>query len=126
MTFDYLERVVVEGQLDVENIGDCVLLGRNDLGEEFYLVIKTELGWTEVVDYGPCTPDLNMLPLNYNIKYSRFEYNQSKLERLIDKFLNDPKKFITQANVTTIDSIYPFLVNPIDKMFFNNGGMFDE
>lgn len=117
MTFDYLERVVVEGQLDVENIGDCVIRANNDLAEEFYLVIKTELGWTEILDYGPIVPDLPILPMNYQIKYSKIEYNQGKIERAIDKFLNDAKRGITQAAVTSIDAVREFLVNPIDKVF---------
>ena len=116
MIFEYLQRVVVDGQLDVENIGDCVLQANSDLGEEYYLIIKTSLGDTEMMEYGPYVPDLNILPPNYQIKYSRFDYNQSKIERLIDKFLNDPKKMITQAKVTTFAEVREFLVNPIDKL----------
>lgn len=126
MTFDYLERVVVEGQLEVENIGDCVLQANNDLGEEHYLIIKTELGWTEILEYGPCTPDLLELHKSYTIHYSRIEYNQGKIERTIDKFLNDPKKQITQAKVVSIEDIYGFLVNPIDRVFPVEGSLFDD
>lgn len=125
MTFDYLERVVVEGQLDVDNIGDCVIQANTDLGEEYYLIVKTELGWTEILDYGPVTPDLELLPINYNIKYSRIEYNQSKIERIIDKFLNDAKRCITQAKVVELEDIYEFLINPIDKVFPCKGDLFD-
>ena len=120
MTFDYLERVVVEAQLDVENIGQCVLQANNDVGEEFYLIIVTELGWTEVLEYGPIVPDLELLPATYNISYNRIEYNQGKLERIIDKFLNNPKRMITQAKVTELEEISEFLVNPITKLY--NGG----
>ena len=119
MTFEYLQRIVVESQLDVENIGQCVLRARNDLGEEFYLIVVTELGWSEVLEYGPITPDLQLLPMNYQIKYSRFEYNELKLERIIDKFLNDGKRGITQADVTTLGDIMELLVNPIDRVVTN-------
>ena len=121
MTFEYLQRVVVESELNVDNIGQCVILGRNDIGEEFYLIIKTELGWTEVLEYGPFTPDLALLPLNYNISYSRFEYNEGKLERIIDKFLNNPKRMISQANVVELSEIIDFLVNPIDRVIHGGG-----
>ena len=128
MTFDYMERVVVDGQLDVEDIGQCVIQATNDLGEEFYLIIKTDLGWTEILEYGPCVPDMELRQLNYQIKYSRIEYNQSKIERAIDKFLNDPKRCITQAKVTDISEIREFLINPIDKVFpcDYDRGLFDE
>lgn len=126
MTFDYLERVVVEGQLEVEDIGQCAIQANSDLGEEYYLIIKTELGWTEILDYGPFVPDIELLPYNYTIKYSRIEYNQSKIERAIDKFLNDPKRCITQAKVVCIEEIHDFLVNPIDKVFPITGDLFNE
>ena len=123
MTFEYMQRVVVEANLEVDNVGDCVLQANNDFGNEYYLLIKTELGWSEVLEYGPCMPDIQLLPLDYNISYSRFEYNQGKLERIIDKFLNNPKRLITQARVTDYESIKDFLVNPVDKVFFKGRSM---
>lgn len=128
MTFDYLERVVVDGQLEVDNIGDCIIQANNDLGEEFYLIIKTELGWTEMIEYGPCVPDLSLLQMNYQITYNRFEYNQGKIERSIDKFLNNPKRSITQAKLVELSDIYGALINPVDKVFPNvqTGGLCDE
>ena len=117
MTFDYMERVVVEGQLDVDNIGDCVIVGNNDIAEEWYLVIKTELGWSEIIESGPHVHDLELLHPNFQIKYSRIEYNSGKLERTIDKFLNDPKRLITQARVVELEEIRENFVNPIDKVF---------
>lgn len=126
MTFEYLQRVIVDGELEVDDIGQCVIQANNDLAEEFYLIIKTELGWTEIMEYGPCVPDLPLLQLNYNIKYSRFEYNQGKIERTIDKFLNDPKRCITQAKLSSLEDIREFLVNPVDRVFPLNRGLFDE
>ena len=126
MTFDYLQRVVVESQLEVDNIGECVLRANNDVAEEFYLIIKTELGWTEVLEYGPCVPDLDLLQMNYQITYNKFEFNQGKIERIIDKFLNNPKRVITQAAVVELEDIYDFLVNPIDKVFPDGRRIKDE
>lgn len=117
MIFEYLQRITVEGQLDVDNIGDCTLLARNDFGEEFYLIIKTELGWTEVIEWGPVAPDIGLLPTTVSITYNRFEYNEYRLEKLIDKFLNNPKRGITQAQITDLETIRPFMVNLVDRVF---------
>lgn len=125
MIFEYLQRVVIDAEIDIDNIGQCVLQANNDIGEEFYLVIRTELGWTEVIEYGPCTPDLDMLPMSYQINYLRFEYSEGKIERIIDKFLNNPKRGISQAKMTDLDSIRPFMVNPVDKMFDIGGSTFE-
>ena len=121
MTFEYLQRVVVDGTLEIDNIGDCTIQGNNDLGEFFYLIIVTKLGWTEILDYGPCVPDFDILQANYQIKYQRIEYNQGKLERIIDKFLNDPKRMITQAKLVYTEDIIEDLVNPIDKILARRG-----
>lgn len=128
MTFEYLQRVIVDAQIDIENIGDCAVLGRNDVGEEFYIIIKTELGWTELLEYGPIVPDFDLLPYNYNITYSRIEYNQTKIERAIDKFLNNPKRVISQAEVVNVNDIRHLLINPIDKVLPPSlkGDLFDE
>ena len=117
MTFEYMQRIIVDGQLEVENIGQCVLLGRNDIGEEYYLIIKTVMGWTEILEYGPVNPDFDLLPFQYNITYNRIEYNQGKIERAIDKFLNNPKRVITQANVVELEDIIDYLINPIHKSY---------
>ena len=116
-TFDYLERVVVEGQLQVDDIGNCVLRARNDLGEEFYLFTRSEMGWVEVIEYGPCLPDLEILPMAVNLKYVRYEYSALKLERMIDKFLNDAKKLITQADEIDMSDIHPYIKMSLQKIF---------
>lgn len=126
MTFEYLQRVVVEAELEVDNLGDCCIQAFNDIGEAYYLVIKTVLGYTEVLEYGPCLVDLDMLQNNYQIKYNKFEYNQGKLERIIDKFLNDGKRAISQAMICDLNDIVDKLINPIDKVFPDARGLFDE
>lgn len=117
MIFEYVQRVVVDATIDIDNIGECVIQARNDLGEEFYLLLRTELGWTELIEYGPATPDISLLPHTINYKYDRFEYNSAKIERIIDKFLNDGKRMISQAQVVEIEDIRSFIVNPLDKVF---------
>lgn len=127
MTFEYLQRVVVDAELNVDDIGQCVILGRNDMGEESYLIIRTEMGWTEQISIGPVCPDIEILPFNVAILYSRFEYNQGKIERAIDKFLNDPKKMISQAEVVTFDTIYPNIWQTVSKIFpIEERGLKDE
>ena len=117
MTFEYLQRVLVDSELSVDNIGECVIQARNDLGEEWYLLITSEMGWTEVIEYGPAHPDLNLLPPNITQTYSRFEYNDGKLCRIIDSFLNNPKRGVTQAEVVEVQDIRHFMVNPLDRVF---------
>ena len=119
MKFEYLQRVMVESEIDVEDPGECCIRGRNDFGEEYYLVIHTKMGLVSAYEYGPAHPDIELLPDAVTIKYSRFEYSSYRIEKLIDKFLNDGKRFITQADVVSLEDIAENLLNPIDKMFLD-------
>lgn len=117
MTFNYLQRVVVDGELTIDNIGQCCVLGRNDFGEEHYLVVRTEQGFTDVIQYGPVVPDFDLLPYNVSMTYQRFEFNQGKIERIIDRFLNDPKRGISQAEESSYETILPLVNNSLIKVF---------
>jgi len=116
MTFEYLQRVVVEAQIDVDNIGECALRGRNDLGEEFYLVTRSDMGWTELIQFGPVSPECEILPFNISLTYNRFEFNQTRIMKAIEKFLNDPKKLITQADVVEQLDIRGNILDSINKI----------
>lgn len=116
MTFEYIQKVTVEGELEVDNIGDCVISAVDVLTYSYYLIIKTVLGFTEIIEYGPILEGIEQLPSSYSVRYDRIEYNQGKIERVIDRFLNNPKRGIVQAQVITLEEAKPFLVNPIDKL----------
>ena len=104
MNFDYLVTRVVGAQIDIEDIGNVSIRGYADMGNEYYLVIKTDLGWVEVFEYGPIEPDLQELPKSVKYPYDRFESSEYKLEKSIDKFLNNPNSMITIAEIIDNDT----------------------
>lgn len=111
-SFDYMQVITVNAQLEVENIGECAILGRDDMGKEYYIVVTTMMGQTEVVEYGPALPDFAALPPEVTYKYSRFDYSEFKIEKRIEKFLNSNP--ITFAEVRTIDEIRQLMRPLID------------
>lgn len=117
MKFEYSQRVVVEAELDIENIGQCAILARTDLGEEYYLMIRSELGDVDVVEYGPSIPDLAKFPASVVYTYDHFEYSDYKLQKRIDKFLNNAKRGITQAECVQISDILPNIKSPAHQLF---------
>lgn len=123
MTFEYLQRVIVDAELEVPDIGECCIQARNDLGEEWYLLIRSDMGFVDLIEYGPAHPDFNVLPNSVSLTYDHFEYSVFKLEKRIDKFLNNSKRMITQASVTEVDDIRKFIVNPVDKIFPEEPGL---
>lgn len=92
---------------NVENIGDVSLNFINDLSQEWYLDIKTELGDTVVTKFGPLLIDINELQNSFKFERNKFSYNETKLINEIDKILTNDKLAITQ-------------VMEIDRDTFNN------
>lgn len=109
MQFEYLLRTVADATVDIDDIGNCALATNNDLGEEYYLIIKTDFGWTELIQYGPAVPEIDYLPYSINYSYARYEVNESKTAKIIDKFLSDPRKMITQVRLVTISELRPYI-----------------
>lgn len=104
MNFPYFYASQNLDSIDIENIGNVCLEARNDLGLVWYLSIKTILGWSLIETWGPILYEEYM---DYHYKYTcdYEEYNDSRLPRKIDKFINDPKKIITQVFFTDLDFV---------------------
>ena len=109
--FDYMLIKTVGAQLNIDDIGECAILGRDDLGQEYYLIITTSMGFTDIIEYGPALPDFDALPKSVTYKYDRIDYSEFKIEKRIDKFLTGHP--ITYAEVTELEEIAEFLKNPI-------------
>ncbi len=97
MTFDYLRTIQSLDSINIEDIGNTCINAINDDAEEWYLSISTENGWSVITEFGPVTVDSNKLK-NY-FMYSKFsmEFNERKIYTLIDKFINNSKRAITQV-----------------------------
>lgn len=100
--FDYLKTIteVANANIEIESVGNCCIQALNDLGFEWFLIIKTELGWSYIQTFGPFNvekPDYFTSGFNFN--FYTLEYNEKKLCKIIDNFINDEKKIITQVLV---------------------------
>ena len=126
MTFEYCQRVTVDAEIDIPDIGECAILARTDLGEEYYLLIKSEYGFCHVVEYGPAVPDLTVLPANVTYTYEYYEWSQYKIQKKIDKFLNNPKRGITQAqNIEPWEALQN-IQSPAHKIFDCEKPLFND
>lgn len=102
-SFKYLYEMQATGELDVEDIGNCAIVGTNSLQYQRYiLIVKTVEGDTKVVISGPHWVELELPCVDYSYTYQNFQFNQRKIETIIDKFLNG-KFFIDQARVVEFD-----------------------
>ena len=116
MKFEYQHIITSRNILDIEDVGNCCLMAENIIHEEYYLVIKTVLGWTEIIKYGPIMLDLKQLPPNVSYSYTRLEYNERKITTQIEKFLNPTNTEIMLAQECDFIYIKNNIRNLIDMM----------
>lgn len=114
--FDYLYTTSAVGQLEINDLGNCAVIANDDRNVCYYLVIKTELGSSIVMEAGPFIPDEKVLVKSVNINFKRLDYNESKLSTIVDKFLNNPYRNITQAREVDENEIYPHCIDIVDYM----------
>ena len=103
MNFEYFYQERATADIDIDDIGNVALIGNTDFGTEFYLIVHTDLGLTATLQYGPSIPDSDELPLAVGYNYQRFEFNESKIIKLITKFINAPG--VTQVREVEPDEI---------------------
>lgn len=102
-TFEYFYSREAIGNLDVEDIGNCSIEANDDLGNFYYMVIDTNLGFTRIFEYGPCNSDFNELPKAVGCTFNRIEFNEKQIQKRIYSFLNAPHRNITQAQLVDRD-----------------------
>ena len=102
MNFEYCISRVVGADIEVDDIGNTAIRGYSYNGCEYYIVIKTELGWTEIFEFGPVVPDIQQLPKSVVYAYDRLEYSGYKISKRIERFLNNNP--VTSAEVIDFET----------------------
>ena len=103
MIFDYMRMVSALDTIEIDDIGNTCINTLNDYGEEWYLIINTHEGWTEIVEFGPLVVDSNNLKTYFTYDKYSYEYSDKKIGKVIDKFINNNKRDITQVFEVTKD-----------------------
>lgn len=111
MNFPYLYTQQNLDSINIEDIGNVALQANNDSCECWYLTISTNLGWTKIQSFGPVNLEGDILPYHFQYNYDYIEYNDVKLIKRIDKFINDPKRLITQIFFTSEEEVIRKLKN---------------
>ena len=95
-TFEYFYTMQPNDSFLVDDISNVVLNVLNDVGQEWYIKISTELGDTKIIKYGPLLVDQDTLSNEFKLEYYKTSYNEKRIINEIDRFINDNKKIITQ------------------------------
>ena len=98
--FDFANEWKPTNSIDIPDIGNFFL---ETIDEEnmfyYYLMVKTCLGTSSILSYGPIVPDVELLPDKYSICFERIQFNDKKVMSWITKWLNDKNKKITAAYI---------------------------
>ena len=99
ISVDYFYVREHQDSVTIDNEGDFILRVYNDDGDTWYLYAHTSLGWTTVIQIG--SYDLNGNINEYNFTFQRFvmEFDVRKIKNIVDKFINDNRKCVTQAEI---------------------------
>lgn len=103
MIYDYAQEKVFTKQLDIEDPGNTCLKAIDITKSEYYMLIKTTMGKTSVLKFGPVVPDIPMLLEGFETTYKKFNYKENTINKEIKLFINDPKKEIDEV-VETLSS----------------------
>ena len=114
--FEYFFTRTAIGELEVEDLGNCTIEAGDDSGQLYFLKIDSNLGFCRIFEYGPCTPDFQELPKSVICTFDREEFNEIKLSQRIQKFLNAPKRNITQARLIEEDEMFDSIKDIIEYM----------
>ena len=105
-TFNYLsEKVRYLEDITIENIGECIIEANDDMGRFWYLWVKTDEGYSRVLQFGPIVSEDydKYLLKKFTCEYQYYSYSDTKLIKLIETFLN--MRDITQAREISEDEL---------------------
>ena len=104
MQIDYFLETIVNGSLEIENIKNCAIEANDDLGNFYYLIIKTTMGISNILEFGPIN-SVATPPTAYQ-KFKQAEVKDSKLVKIIYDFLNNELRKITQAKEISFEQAF--------------------
>jgi hypothetical protein len=120
MIFEYAVQKTFNEALDVVDAGNCALrcTGGKFGAFHYYIIIKTIMGKTHIVKFGPVLPGIPMLVENFNVTYIKDDYKESFIFKEVDKFINDfRKKIISVEEITEYEAWQDF---PPMQQYFEN------
>ncbi len=86
--YKYYYTMQATGQLDIENRGNCCISAIDVVHRESILIVKTDMGVTKVLQWGPMLVDSEQPSPKMSCLFQKFDYEDYKIDKIIDKFLN--------------------------------------
>ena len=101
MIFEYSVQKTFNESIDVVDIGNTALRCHGSKLDFYYIILKTVMGKTNIIKFGPVMPDIDVLFNDFTVSYKKIDYKENLIEKEVDKFINDYKKEITLVEEIT-------------------------
>ena len=101
MIFEFSIQKTFNQSIDIVDMGNTALRCSNNCMDDYYLIIKTVMGKTHILKYGPVCADIDMLTDDFSVSYKKIDYKEAVIHKEIDKFINDYKKEIETVEEIT-------------------------
>lgn len=118
MIFEFSVQKTFTQSIDIVDAGNTALRCTNSHMDNYYMVIKTVMGKTSILKFGPVCPDIEVLMDDFSISYKKIDYKENMIHREIDKFINDFKKTINTVEEITEYEVWQDF--PDIQQLFNN------
>lgn len=100
MIFEFSIQKTFDQSIDIVDMGNTALKCTNCHMDSYYIIIKTVMGKTSILKFGPVCPDIEILIDDFFVSYKKIDYKETVIYKEIDKFINDFKK-----NIDTVEEI---------------------
>lgn len=101
MVFEYSVKKTFNETIDVVDIGNTALRCHGAKLDFYYIILKTIMGKTSILKFGPVMPDIDILFDDFSVSYKKIDYKETAISKEVDKFINDYKKEITLVEEIT-------------------------
>lgn len=101
MIFDYKLQKSYAKSLEVEDIGNFCFRALSEEGVDYYFLIKTLLGKSYCLKFGPILADSATLQPNFELKYRVFDFKEKAIIKEAQFILDNPSNKIYDAEIVT-------------------------
>jgi hypothetical protein len=101
MIFEYSVQKTFNESIDVVDIGNTALRCCGAKLDVYYMILKTIMGKTHIIKFGPIMPDIDVLFSDFSVSYKKIDYKEPAISKEVNKFINDFQKEITLVEEVT-------------------------
>lgn len=87
VTISFAPVSVNSNEINIDNIGNFAICGKDVLGREFYMIVQTESGITRMLTYGPALMEVPFSPVKTKMSFETILYDSKKIISATSRFL---------------------------------------